>query len=35
MDGYLSRIANHLLIMVYIGGPEVDQDVDDEHDVHD
>lgn len=35
MDGNLSWIADHLLILVHVGGPEVNEDVDDEHDVHD
>lgn len=29
-----SRVADHLVVVVDIGGPEVDEDVHDEHDVH-
>ncbi len=29
-----SRVADHLIVVVHVGGPEVDEDVHDEHDVH-
>lgn len=29
-----SRLADHLVVVVDVGGPEVDQDVHNEHDVH-
>ena len=29
-----SRVADHLVVVVDIGGPEVDEDVHDEHDIH-
>lgn len=28
------RVANHLVVVVNVGGPEVDEDVHDEHDIH-
>lgn len=31
----LPRVADHFVVLVDIGGPEVDEDVDDEHDVDD
>lgn len=34
MDCYLSWITDHLFVYVYVGGPEVYEDVDDKHDVH-
>lgn len=34
MDGYLGRVADHLLVGVDVGGPEVYQDVHNEHDIH-
>lgn len=30
----VTRVADHLLVVVDVGGPEVDEDVHDEHDVH-
>ena len=35
VDGDLPRVAHHLFIDVYIRGPEVYEDIHDEHDVHD
>lgn len=35
MDGNLARVADHLLVGIDVGGPEVDKDVHDKHDVHD
>ena len=35
MDGDLARVAHHLVVLVDVGCAEVDEDVDDEHDVHD
>jgi len=35
VDGDLGRVADHLLVGVDVRGPEVDEDVHDEHDVHD
>ena len=29
-----SRLADHLVVVVDVGGPEVDEDVHDEHDIH-
>ena len=34
VDGDLGRVAHHLLVDVDVSGPEVDEDVHDEHDVH-
>ncbi len=35
MHGDAQRVADHLVVGVDVGGAEVDDDVDDEHDVHD
>lgn len=35
MDGYLARVTDHLVVRVDVGGAEVDEDIDDEHDVDD
>ena len=35
MDHDLSRVADHFVVLVDVGGPEVNEDVDDEHDVDD
>lgn len=34
MDHYLPGVTDHLIVLIYIGRAEVDQDVDDEHDIH-
>lgn len=34
MDRYLGWMADHLFVLVHVGGPEVYEDVNDEHDVH-
>ena len=34
MDCNLCWIADHLLVVVHVSGPEVNEYVDDEHDVH-
>ena len=33
MDGDLGRMTDHLIFLVHVRRPEVDKDVDDEHDV--
>jgi len=35
VDGDLGRMTDHLILLVDVRRPEVDEDVDDEHDVHD
>lgn len=35
MNRNLSRVTDDLVIFIYISGPKVNQDVDDEHDVDD
>ena len=33
VNGDFARMTDHLVVLVHVGGPEVDEDVDDEHDV--
>lgn len=35
MDGDLARVADHLVVLVDVGGAKVDENVKDEHNVHD
>lgn len=35
VDGYLARVTDHFVVRVDISGAEVDEDVNDEHDVDD
>lgn len=35
MDCDPCRVADHFLVLVYVSGPEIYEDVNNEHDVHD